>query len=102
MSEKTFVLHPVLKNADGTGRSVQAGLEEIKNLTAAIDLTVVAAETVLLNKTNASLYIGKGAAERAGETIRENEITLAVVNCARFSSAIWKSCGIARSSTAPP
>lgn len=82
MSEKTFVLHPVLKNADGTGRSVQAGLEEIKNLTAAIDLTVVAAETVLLNKTNASLYIGKGAAERAGETIRENEITLAVVNCA--------------------
>ena len=82
MSEKTFVLHPVLKNADSTGRSVQAGLEEIKNLTAAIDLTVVAAETVLLNKTNASLYIGKGAAERAGETIRENEITLAVVNCA--------------------
>ncbi len=82
MSERTFVLHPVLKNADGTGRSVQAGLEEIKNLTAAIDLTVVAAETVLLNKTNASLYIGKGAAERAGETIRENEITLAVVNCA--------------------
>jgi len=82
LSERTFVLHPVLKNADGTGRSVQAGLEEIKNLTAAIDLTVVAAETVLLNKTNASLYIGKGAAERAGETIRENEITLAVVNCA--------------------
>lgn len=82
MSERTFVLHPVLKNADGTGRSVQAGLEEIKNLTAAIDLTVVAAETVLLNKTNASLYIGKGAAERAGETIRENEISLAVVNCA--------------------
>lgn len=82
MSEKTFVLHPVLKNAADTGRSVQAGLEEIKNLTAAIDLIVVAAEAVLLNKTNASLFIGKGTAERIGAEIKEKEIRLAVVNCA--------------------
>lgn len=83
MSEKTFVLHPVLKNdADTSGRSVQAGLEEIKNLTAAIDLIVVAAEAVLLNKTNASLFIGKGTAERIGAEIKEKEIRLAVVNCA--------------------
>lgn len=81
MSEKTFVLHPVLKNAADTGRSVQAGLEEIKNLTAAIDLIVVAAEAVLLNKTNASLFIGKGVAERIGDEIKEKEIRLAVVNC---------------------
>ena len=80
MSEKTFVLHPVLKGSSSTGRSDQAGLEEIKNLTAAIDLTVVAAETVLLNRLNAALYIGKGAAERIRDVIKENEITLAVVN----------------------
>ena len=80
MSEKTFVLHPVLKDKTGTGRSSQAELEEIKNLTAAIDLTVVAAETVLLNRPNAALYVGKGAAERIRDVIRENEITLAVVN----------------------
>ncbi len=82
MSEKTFVLHPVLKNAADTGRSVQAGLEEIKNLTAAINLTITAAESVELKKTNASLFIGKGAAERIAEKIKENEITLAVVDCA--------------------
>lgn len=82
MSEKTFVLHPVLKDKADTGRTSQAGLEEIKNLTAAIDLTVVAAETVLLNRLNAALYIGKGAAERIRDVIKENEISLAVVNTA--------------------
>ena len=80
MSEKTFVLHPVLKGKNDRLRSDQAGLEEIKNLTAAIDLTVVAAEAVLLNRLNAALYVGKGAAERIRDVIRENEITLAVVN----------------------
>ncbi|MBR1944991.1 MAG: GTPase HflX [Alphaproteobacteria bacterium] len=82
LSEKTFVLNPVLKDKADTGRSSQAGLEEIKNLTAAIDLTVVAAETVLLNRLNAALYIGKGAAERIRDLIKDNEITLAVVNTA--------------------
>ena len=80
MSEKTYVLHPVLKDKADSGRTSQAGLEEIKNLTAAIDLTIVAAETVLLNRLNAALYIGKGVAERIRDVIRENEITLAVVN----------------------
>ena len=80
MSEKTFVLHPVLKGKNDRLRSDRAGLEEIKNLTAAIDLTVVAAEAVLLNRLNAALYVGKGAAERIRDVIRENEITLAVVN----------------------
>lgn len=82
MSEKTFVLHPVLKADAGKGRSPEAGLEEIKNLTAAIDLTVVAAEAVLLNRLNASTYVGKGTAERIRDEIAENEITLAVVNAA--------------------
>ncbi|HAW34387.1 MAG TPA: GTPase HflX, partial [Alphaproteobacteria bacterium] len=82
LSEKAFVLHPVLKNRPDAGRSIQAGLEEIKNLTAAIDLDVVCAESVVLNQVNASLYLGKGAAERVGAAIKENEIALAVVNCA--------------------
>lgn len=82
MSEKTFVLHPVLKDKADVSRTHQAGLEEIKNLTAAIDLTVVAAEAVLLSKLNSALYIGKGAAERIKDVIKENEISLAVVNTA--------------------
>ncbi|MBO4644767.1 MAG: GTPase HflX [Alphaproteobacteria bacterium] len=82
LSEKTFVLNPVLKGKTDTERSDRAGLEEIKNLTAAIDLTVVAAESVLLSRLNAALYIGKGAAERIRDVIKENEITLAVVNTA--------------------
>ena len=80
MSEKTFVLNPVLKGKTDAKRFDQAGLEEIKNLTAAIDLSVVAAESVLLNRLNAALYIGKGAAERIRDIIKESEITLAVVN----------------------
>ena len=81
MSEKTFVLHPVLKKQTDTGRSLQAGLEEIKNLTTAINLVVVKDKAVILNKINASLYIGKGMAERIKEEIKENEVSLAVVNC---------------------
>ena len=37
MFEKALVLHTVLKNDAAAGRSVEAGLEEIKNLTAAIE-----------------------------------------------------------------
>ena len=50
MFEKALVLHTVLKNDAASGRSVEAGLEEIKNLTAAIDLDIVAAETVVLDR----------------------------------------------------
>lgn len=82
MSERTFVLHPILKTDAEDIRTPEAGLEEIKNLTVAIDLTVVAAETVFLNKINSSTYIGKGNAERIRDEIKENEITLAVVNAA--------------------
>lgn len=71
-----------MKDRAGTGRTSQAGLEEIKNLTAAIDLTVVAAEAVSLNRPNAALYVGKGIAERIRDAIRENGISLAVVNTA--------------------
>ena len=80
MFEKALVLHTVLKNDAAAGRSVEAGLEEIKNLTAAIDLDIVAAETVVLPRINASTYIGRGAAERIKDLVRENEIVLAVVN----------------------
>ncbi|MCQ2914309.1 MAG: GTPase HflX [Alphaproteobacteria bacterium] len=80
MSDKTFVLHPVLKNGTNSERSADAGLEEIKNLTAAIDLEVVAAEVVYLNKINVSLYVGKGVVERIHDIVQQENITLMVIN----------------------
>ncbi len=81
MSEKTLVLHPVLKNVDDNGRSVQAAVEEIKNLTAAIDLTVVAAEPVIVNKINPAFFFGKGKVDQIAGEIKEQQISLAVLNC---------------------
>ena len=81
MSEKTLVLHPVLKNTPDTGRSAQAELEEIKNLTAAIDLTVVAADVVTLNNINPALFFGKGVVENFAGEIINNQISLVVINC---------------------
>ena len=82
MSERTFIFCPVLKNDSGGMRSVEARLEEAKNLTAAIDLNVVAAETVPLGAVRPSTYIGAGALKRIGETLKEKEVALVVADCA--------------------
>lgn len=80
MSERTFVLSPVLKAENSASRSAEARLEEAKNLTAAIDLNVVAAETLVVNTVRPATLIGRGAVERLAGFIRENEISLVVMD----------------------
>lgn len=82
MSCKTIVIHPVVKTAADPLRTAAAGLEEIKNLTAAIDLEIVAAQVFCLSEAKAGLFFGKGTAERIRDLVRENEAELAVVNAA--------------------
>lgn len=82
MSERTLVLHPILKSDAGAGRSPEARLEEAKSLTAAIDLNVIAAEVIAVSAPRPSTLIGKGAVERYAEVISDDEIGLVVMDCA--------------------
>ena len=81
MSERTFVFCPVLKNS-AEGRSVEARLEEAKNLAAAIDLDVVAAEPAFLGTVRPATFIGKGTVETIKEALEKNKVGLVVADCA--------------------
>lgn len=63
-------------------RSVEARLEEIKNLAAAIDLDVVAAEAVSLGAVRPATFVGKGAIETIGTALEEHGVGLVVADCA--------------------
>lgn len=80
MLEKTLVLHLSLKNDNSESRTNQSQLDEIVNLTKAIDLEVIVSDSVVLNSINISTYIGKGKTEYYAGVIKENEISLAVIN----------------------
>ena len=82
MSERTFIFCPVLKNETAGARSVDARVEEALNLAAAIDLDVFAAEPVYMETVRPSTFIGKGAVERIGEALKNNEASLVIADCA--------------------
>ena len=77
---RAVVLHPYLKSGNAGGRAVDSRLEEAVGLAAAIDLNVVAAETVALAKMNAGTYFGKGTVERLHELVEEQYIDLVSVD----------------------
>ncbi len=80
MSERTLVLSPVFKAENSSNRSAEARLEEAKSLTAAIDLNVAAAETLVINTVRPATLIGRGAVERLAGFIQDNEISLVVMD----------------------
>ncbi|MCR6632166.1 MAG: GTPase HflX [Magnetospirillum sp.] len=75
-----MVVHPALKAAEGGIRLPEARLGEAVGLTQAIDLDVVQAEVVPVSKRRPATLLGKGAVERLAETVKANEIGLAVVD----------------------
>jgi len=77
---RAVVLYPYLKSGNAGGRAVDSRLEEAVGLAAAIDLNVVAAETVALAKINAGTYFGKGTVERLHELVEEQYIDLVSVD----------------------
>lgn len=70
---RVVVLHPYLKGVRLAERDLNSRLDEAVGLAAAIDLNVVAKETVPLAKIQASGYFGKGTIERLGELVEATD-----------------------------
>ncbi len=83
MQNKTIVIHPQLKgrNADvGYSRTQESRLEEARGLAHAADLQVAMSQVVPIQSITPATYIGKGKVEEIAEYIKENSISLAVIN----------------------
>ncbi|MFM9889798.1 MAG: GTPase HflX [Rickettsiales bacterium] len=76
----TLVIHPSLSGTERE-RSLHASLEEAVGLALAIQLDVVHAAIVRLQKRTSATFIGKGKVEELKALIEENEITLAIMDC---------------------
>lgn len=80
-TERAIVLHPYQK-ASGTGRDPDACLDEAIGLTRAIDLDVVCADVVRLNKVRPATLFGPGSVESYAPIIAEEHVAVAVVDFA--------------------
>ena len=77
--ERALVLHPY-KNADGTTRSADACLEEAVGLTQAINLEVVCADTIRLQRARPGTLFGAGAVETYRSILAEENIAVTVID----------------------
>ena len=76
---RAVVLHPVRSSGAGR-RDPDDALAEAVNLTQALDLEVVAAETVPLPKTRAGTLFGTGKVEEIAGLVAEAEAGLVIVD----------------------
>ena len=76
---RALVVCPLLRHS-ANERDTEAKLAEATGLAAAIRLNVVDAEAVRLDSPQPATLLGKGAVERLGFTIAENDIGVAVVD----------------------
>lgn len=74
-----MVLNPVLKSEKARSDNDEA-LQEIVGLARAIDLDVVYAATLFLERAVPASLLGKGQAEQCGKLVREEKIVVAVIN----------------------
>lgn len=79
---RVIVLTPLLRGADGKGRTAEARLEEAVGLARAIDLDVVHAEVVRIGRYTPATLIGSGVVTRIGELVHDEEVELAFVDAA--------------------
>src|SRR5262249_22944495 len=80
-SSRALVVHPTAKSGEPrNGRSPEARLDEAIALAGAIDLEVVDAEIVRLQRMNPATLIGKGAIETLGERIAADEVEVAIID----------------------
>jgi GTP-binding protein HflX len=84
--DRALVLHPAFKTGPRAvysgGRSPETRLEEAAGLARAIDLNVVAAETIRISEPKPGTLIGSGGVERLGVLITEQEIAVVVMDTA--------------------
>ncbi|MEX2455158.1 MAG: GTPase HflX, partial [Rhodospirillaceae bacterium] len=74
-----MVLHPYRK-ADAATRSAEACLQEAVGLARAINLDVVCAETVRLERARPATLLGPGSLDIYGPIIAEEDVTVAVLD----------------------
>ena len=83
MTDFALVVHPDIQAGSAPRlRSAEARLDEAMGLTAAIGLDVVLDEVVAVKQARPATLIGGGVVERLGETIAEQEISVAVIDAA--------------------
>jgi GTP-binding protein HflX len=75
----TLVVHPARPGAD-QGRLPEGRLAEAVGLARAIDLDIVAAEIVPLSRPRPATLLGSGTVDRLAALVKEQEITLVVVD----------------------
>lgn len=76
---RALVVCPLLRHS-ANERDTEAKLAEATGLAAAIRLNVIDAEAVRLDSPKPATLLGKGAVERLGLTIAENDVGVAVVD----------------------
>jgi len=79
-ASRTLVVHPAKTGSD-QGRLPEGRLAEAVGLAQAIDLDIVAAETVPLSRPRPATLLGSGTVDRLAELVKEREIALAVMDC---------------------
>jgi len=81
MNKRTIIIHPSIKSQEHSElRSVESKLEEAEGLALAIDLEVVLAQIVVLQKMTPATYIGTGKVQEFAEFVEGNDIGLVVLN----------------------
>jgi GTP-binding protein HflX len=78
---RTFVVCPYLSR-DAAIRSPEARREEAVGLAAAIDLAIVGSQIATLGEIRPATYLGKGKVEEIAERVRDEEVSLVVMDCA--------------------
>jgi GTP-binding protein HflX len=78
--ERALVLHPDLRAAGREARDVEARLEEAVGLTQAIDLDIVAAEIVRVDRRRPATLIGQGAIDHLATLVRDLEVVVVIVD----------------------
>nr|WP_245956973.1 GTPase HflX [Aestuariispira insulae] len=76
------MLHPVIRQRGERLRDPEKRLEEAVGLTQAIDLHVVHAENIRVDKVQPGTLIGGGVRERMAHLVEEMEIDLVIMDCA--------------------
>ena len=77
--ERALILNPVLKS-DKFRCDDESALQEIVGLARAIDLKIVHAGTLYLTRTVPSTLLGSGQVEQYAQTVKDDQIVVAVVN----------------------
>lgn len=81
---RTFVFHPSLnKNTSISAnyRSAEDRLGEAVSLSAALELEIVMAEVITLNKIKPATYLGKGKLEEMSAYLQAHDVELVVADC---------------------